>query len=47
MCFFFLQSRSKDPLELETIPEDEAIALTLASPQHRINLASLKRLCVV
>lgn len=36
MCFF--QSRTKDQQELETIPEDEALPLTLASPPHRIKL---------
>ena len=29
---------NKEQSELETIPEDQAIPLTLASPQHRINL---------
>ena len=28
----------KDPCELETIPEGAEIQLTLASPQHRINI---------
>ena len=28
----------KDPCELETIPEGTEIQLTLASPQHRINI---------
>ena len=28
----------KDPCELETIPEGSEIQLTLASPQHRINI---------
>jgi hypothetical protein len=31
-------AKSEQQLELETIPEDEAIPLTLASPQHRINI---------
>ncbi|XP_059097108.1 protein FAM13A-like [Tigriopus californicus] len=31
-------SRAKDTTELETIPEGEALALTLASPPHRIHL---------
>jgi hypothetical protein len=33
-----LQFRSKESGELETIPEDLEIPLTLASPQHRINI---------
>ncbi len=36
VCFF--QFRSKESGELETIPEDLEIPLTLASPQHRINI---------
>ncbi len=31
-------AKSDQQNELETIPEDEAIPLTLASPQHRINI---------
>lgn len=38
--------RSKDPLELETIPEDLEIPLTLASPQHRINIETHASRCV-
>jgi hypothetical protein len=34
----FFQFRSKESGELETIPEDLEIPLTLASPQHRINI---------
>ena len=38
--------RSKDPLELETIPEDLEMPLTLASPQHRINIETHASRCV-
>ena len=36
--FLFFQFRAKESTELETIPEDLEIPLTLASPQHRINI---------
>ena len=35
-------AKSEQQLELETIPEDEAIPLTLASPQYRINIELTK-----
>ena len=35
-------AKSDQQLELETIPEDEAIPLTLASPQYRINIELTK-----
>merc|ERR1712223_679534 len=38
--------RSKDPLELETIPEDLEMPLTLASPQHRINIETHASRCL-
>ena len=38
IIFTVFQTRTKDQTELPTIPEHEAIPLTLASPQHRINL---------
>ena len=36
--FMSLQLRSKDLLELETIPEDLEVPMTMATPQHRINI---------
>lgn len=33
-----MQTKSKETLELQTIPEDLELPLTLASPQNRINI---------
>ena len=35
--------RSKDLLELETIPEDLEVPMTMATPQHRINIEVTSR----